>query len=625
MEKDMSEEIKENDNSENGSSEKSDYTSHSVGGFFDSLIADFSLDSIEPINVSDDKYTDDKPMVETVDGITAEKFRAEFTTADTDPVVLFDSEEENGEKLSFSQPAENADDASPSAEEPASEEENEASDEAEEAAPEEEKASEDIIDSIINEAESDGAESTADNADSEKSEETDEEKHIPTTEEMLSDDFVHTVEDTKKPNFFRSLFPCSGDSTGEIIRKIVFLAAVIVFIVAGILLVRNLVDSNHAVEDAEEVKEFVTTTVGTTINEDGEVVTVTASEEEEMEHNFSVMEYYKSMNEDVVGFIELEGCDIYQPVVQGDDNEYYLTHTYYNGVNQAGAIFMDYRCQVTQNYVSPNIVLYGHNQQDRTMFGNLREYKYNLDFYAENPVVKFNTEYEVGEYVIFGYFVTNTMEKQDTNGEVFHYHDYIETLNNPATFNWYIYQIERRNQIISPVDVKFGDRLLVLSTCSNEYSDSRFVVFARKLRDGESIDDFDFTSAKLNETAKGIDWNAIMSVPTRATTAPAATVTTRPTTVTTVTTTVPTATEATTKRTKKTTQETTVTEPVTTTTVTTTTAPPETTTETTTPETTVTEPETEPPEETTEATTAASAGGHTYDTNGGVVLTTRKH
>lgn len=628
MEKDMSEEIKENDNSENGSTEKSDYNSHSVGGFFDSLIADFSLDSIEPINVSDDKYTDDKPMVETVDGITAEKFHAEYSTADTDPVVLFDSEEENNgaEKLSFSQPAQNDSDASASEEEPASEEESISSDEADGEFPDEEKASEDIIDSIINDTEAADAvdADTADSADAEKSEESDEEQHIPTTEEMLSDDFVHTVEDTKKPNFFRGLFPCSGDSTGEIIRKIVFLAAVIVFIVAGILLVRNLVDSNHAVEDAEEVKEFVTTTVGTTINEDGEVVTVTASEEEELEHNFSVMEYYKSMNEDVVGFIELEGCDIYQPVVQGDDNEYYLTHTYYNGVNQAGAIFMDYRCQVSQNYVSPNIVLYGHNQQDRTMFGNLREYKYNLDFYAENPVVKFNTEYEVGEYVIFGYFVTNTMEKQDTNGEVFHYHDYIETLNNPATFNWYIYQIERRNQIISPVDVKFGDRLLVLSTCSNEYSDSRFVVFARKLRDGESIDDFDFTSAKLNETAKGIDWNAIMSVPTRATTAPAAATvaTSSATTVTTVTT-VPEKTEETTKRTKKTTQETTtVTEPVTTTTVTTTTAPPETTTETTTPETTVSE--TEPPEETTETTVTTVSGGHTYDTNGGVILTTRK-
>ncbi|MDE5993677.1 MAG: class B sortase, partial [Oscillospiraceae bacterium] len=165
----------------------------------------------------------------------------------------------------------------------------------------------------------------------------------------------------------------------------------------------------------------------------------------------------------------------------------------------------------------PNIVFYGHNQEDGTMFGNLKDYKQNVQFYEENPVVKFSTENETYQYLIYGFFVTNALANQDSNGFVFHYQDYIEALDDEYTFNWYREMVLERNQIISPVDVEYGDRLLCLSTCSNEFSDSRFVIFARMLREGEEIEDFDFSEAYLNPNAKGVDWEAIMSGETSAT------------------------------------------------------------------------------------------------------------
>ncbi|MCI5751102.1 MAG: sortase [Oscillospiraceae bacterium] len=430
----MSEEKKEQDSE----TEPAENKNH-VGGFFDSLIADFSLDDLPASdskkNTSDEE-DDGEVVVETVEGITLESPDEQREAADTESVVLFDIDDPDS-------------------------------------------ASEDA----------------------------------PDTEEPPAQE-----QEQKKVGFFRGLFPMKGDSVWEVIRKIIFLIAVIVFITAAVLLIINLVQSKQAVEDQKRDEEIIVTTVATTIDENGEVVTIPPTEEEILEHNFSVMEYYKNINPDVVGFMELEGCGIAQPVVQTDDNEYYLTHTYYNGVNQAGSIFMDHRCTVTEDYVSPSIVLYGHNQRDGTMFGNLKKYKYDIDFYTENPIITFNTEFESGQYVIFAYFVTNTLEKQDSNGEVFHYHDYIETLSDPLTFGWYMKQVRKRNQIISPVDVTYGDRLLVLSTCSNEYADSRFVVFARLLREGETADTFDFSKARLNENAKGIDWNAVLSVPTYATT-----------------------------------------------------------------------------------------------------------
>ncbi len=317
-----------------------------------------------------------------------------------------------------------------------------------------------------------------------------------------------------KKNILREILPWKGDTVFEMIRKIVFIIAVIIFIGAGVMLASTLIQSNRAVKDLEQIKEVVTTTAKTTIDSEGNVITVAPTEEEEQQHNIDIMSYYKGISDKVVGFIELEGCDIYQPVVQDPEdttNTYYLTHTYYDEQNKGGAIFMDYRCTVSEDYVSPNLVLYGHNQEDGTMFGNLKNYKQDLEFYAANPTVTLRTEYESGTYLIYAYFVTNALEKQDSNGEVFHYHDYIEALNDEATFDWYMGEVQSRNQIISPVKAEFGDKLLVLSTCSNEFTNSRFVVFARKLRDGESVSDYDFTSASFNPYARGVDWTAIMS------------------------------------------------------------------------------------------------------------------
>lgn len=312
------------------------------------------------------------------------------------------------------------------------------------------------------------------------------------------------------------MIPWKGDSVGEIIRKIIFIAASAVFIGAGCMLASTLIQSRQAVEQKEKDKEIIVTTAATTIDESGNVVTVAPTKEQEAEHRFNVSEYYKGINEDYIGYLELSGCDIAEPIVKGEDNEYYLTHAIHGGTNKAGTVFMDYRCTFTDDYISPNIVFYGHNQEDGTMFGNLKRYKQDVEFYGENPIVRFSTAEKTYEYVIYGFFVTNALEKQDSNGEVFHYQDYIETLSDENTFNWYLDMVNERNQIVPPVDVEFGDRLLCLSTCSNEFSNSRFVIFARMLRDDESAEDYDFSRTYLNPYARGVDWEAIMSGETSA-------------------------------------------------------------------------------------------------------------
>ena len=371
---------------------------------------------------------------------------------------------------------------------------------------------------------------------------------------------------SKKGGGIRGLFPQKGDGVGEVIRKVVFLSASVVFVGAGVVLINTLIQSKQAMDEQQQLIEMITTTAHTTINEKGEVETIPPTTEEREQHNESLMNSFVEVSSDVKGFVELPGCDIYDPVVQGTDNDYYLTHTYDNKTNKAGAVFMDYRCTVSEEFTSPNIVLYGHNQEDGTMFGNLKKYKNDVEFYKENPFVSFNTDNGIGDYVIFGYFITNVYPKQDLYGEVFHYHDYIDALADETTFNWYMEEIAERNQIIPSVDVQFGDPLLVLSTCSTEYADSRFVVIARKLREGETTADIDVSGTVLNPDAKKIDWDAVLYGKTLISTTESTTEETTTTAETTTTTTEPTTTtsEETTTTTVTTTEATTTTTRVTT-------------------------------------------------------------
>lgn len=491
-----------------------------VSGFFDSLIEDFIPDDIKSDPKPDVNIDTENPPKDIRDFSKFFEDAAAFgsgfqSTIDKPPVELSDGSEEN---VSFS---DNSTPEAPQKEiitEPVTDEDGMIVIFDEEAGIDATSAK---LPEGTSEEEPHPAEAPKDNFEPDS--------NISDENEPASDNTVKTVSeendnigekdgstDTKenkqsKRPFIQGIIPWKGDSAAEIIRKLVFIASTGVFIAAGIMLISTLVQSEEAQEEAESIAEMVTTTIATTINEAGEVETIPPTTEERIEHNESVMDSFIELSDNVKGFIEIEGCGIRLPVVQGTDNIYYLTHTYNDRKNKAGSIFMDYRCTVSEEYTSPNIVLYGHNQEDGTMFGNLKYYKNNVDFYKKNPIVVFNTEYGIGDYIIFGYFVTNVYEKQDSAGEVFHYHDYIETLNNESTFNWYMSQVNERNQIIPPIDVKYGDKLLVLSTCSNEYSDSRFVVMARKVRDGEDISAIDFSSARLNPNAKQIDWDAILS------------------------------------------------------------------------------------------------------------------
>jgi len=203
------------------------------------------------------------------------------------------------------------------------------------------------------------------------------------------------------------------------------------------------------------------------------------------------------VNKDIVGWIKIDNTPVNYPVfvdpgaipanhyIYGPDahpeNEYYLHHDINRNYLFEGVLFMDYRDRFgsVKEEQSENIVIYGHNMLNLSMFGSLRYYREVSGYYESHPFVHYESQYGTYDYVIFGYIITS--------GNWYTDFDYwnMEELDTKEKYNAYIDRIHRDQLIDTGIDVRQGDQLLTLSTCYRDEDNSRFIVVARRLRDGE--------------------------------------------------------------------------------------------------------------------------------------------
>ena len=121
------------------------------------------------------------------------------------------------------------------------------------------------------------------------------------------------------------------------------------------------------------------------------------------EHKYKVnFEKLKQENPDTVAWLKVENTNIEIPVVQAKDNSYYLTHNFNKKYNVAGWVFADYKNKFDET--DKNIVVYGHNMRDDSMFGSLKNV-INEEWYdnKDNQYITFITENEYQTYQNFLY------------------------------------------------------------------------------------------------------------------------------------------------------------------------------------------------------------------------------
>lgn len=195
------------------------------------------------------------------------------------------------------------------------------------------------------------------------------------------------------------------------------------------------------------------------------------------------------LNNDVVGWITVPNTPIDYPVTQTTDNSYYLTHNINKETNSSGCPFVDYRNIIEMDNLSRCTIIYAHHRRNGTMFAKLTNYN-DIDFYKENPVIRFDTIYNRNEWVIFANFRTTVSTATGTPFE------YLRTdFEDDDDFTDFISEIRKRSLIDTPVDVTADDEILLLSTCSYEKANWRMVIAARKVRDDETT--IDVSSAAM--------------------------------------------------------------------------------------------------------------------------------
>lgn len=287
----------------------------------------------------------------------------------------------------------------------------------------------------------------------------------------------------KKQGFWESivtgLFPVKGDSVTEIIRKIVFLAALIVLVVALVMIANYFVQfgklNQNVAEGTATDKAIVELHNREATKENIEQLPVGTTNEK-------FAELYAE-NNDFIGWLNIPGTNIDYPVVQTTDNDFYLHHDFFKNYLFAGTLFADYEGPITADGMPQNTVIYGHNMLYRYQFSALMSYKWHLDFLQFSPVINFNTLYGDNSYKIISVFVTNI---EPEHGEVFEYTHNIYFNNRDEFFN-FVLEVEDRSIYETGVDVEYGDEFITLSTCDQDTSlDLRLVVVARKVRPNES-------------------------------------------------------------------------------------------------------------------------------------------
>lgn len=342
---------------------------------------------------------------------------------------------------------------------------------------------------------------------------------------MLNEARRGELVDTRDRSFkgkMKSLFPWKGDDLGEIMRKLIYLCAVCV-------LVYSLVDAYNfqfGTSDMHDDKDSLTnlynqgaTTPDKPVDNNPSVVVpdnnndnangnqqgdvdAPAADVPDSPYPAGMLKNFEAlydMNSDIIGWVSIKdfgdenGNYIDYPVMQSEDNDYYLSHDFFRNEKSYGAIYADARSKITATRNPDVTILYGHNMASGGFFTKLHEYKNKASFVKDNNIVTYSTLWEENEYVIFACFLTGVREDQD-DIPIFKYHNILQFKNNLAQFDYWYKNILYRNYYLTDIECTMDDEYLLLSTCSSDLYDARLVVVARKVREGEDPSKYTYVS-----------------------------------------------------------------------------------------------------------------------------------
>ena len=245
------------------------------------------------------------------------------------------------------------------------------------------------------------------------------------------------------------------------LKKIVLIVLIIIFLLSIGYIIYATFRNKKDVHDNENILENVS------INE--EQITETKTE------RMLQLEELQKENNEIIGWLEIDGTNVNYPVLQGADNDFYLDHNYKKENSWAGSLFLDKDFDMVNG--SSNYLIYGHRNGEGLMFETLLKYA-NEDFYKDHKTIKFTTIKEDATYEILAVFYSRVYYKNEQN--VFRYY-YFVNANNEKEYNDFVKNAKAASIYETGVSAEYGEQLLTLSTCEYSQKNGRFVVVAKKV------------------------------------------------------------------------------------------------------------------------------------------------
>jgi len=173
----------------------------------------------------------------------------------------------------------------------------------------------------------------------------------------------------------------------------------------------------------------------------------------------------RAENPEIIAWLTIPGTTIDYPVLQAADNKYYLSHDAQKKLNKNGALFLDYRMRA--DFSDFNSVIYGHYMSSGMMFQNLVKFK-EKDFFESHDEVVFYTPEQTRELEIVAVAVVPSSSPL---------YNYIFT--SPSEQEAHLQLLKEKAKYYRGADFAPDDRLVLLSTCSYEYTEARTIVACR--------------------------------------------------------------------------------------------------------------------------------------------------
>lgn len=244
-------------------------------------------------------------------------------------------------------------------------------------------------------------------------------------------------------------------STKKVIILLIFAICIIILIGIAIYTSKNFMASNKDKGKIEEAQDYM--------------------EDENYDDQVENLKKMQEKSKNIISWIKIDDTKINYPVLQTDDNEYYLDHDYENNESQYGSIFLKATCDV--NDVNSNLIIYGHNMKDGEMFTGIMQYG-NKAFWDEHNLIQLITDNGVREYEVMSAFRSRVFYKRET--DVFRFYNYLK-FENEEKYNEYVNNVKKIQLYDTGVTAEYGEQLMTLITCEYSQENGRFVVVAKRI------------------------------------------------------------------------------------------------------------------------------------------------